>query len=102
MKDQLLEDLSLLHEKVAALKMYDLESAGLLRQYGQEYEALLNRLLSFDFEKFKGTADAYLHTSGQNKALDVHDDTDNSGGFYNSVENLNKSINDSIETINGL
>ncbi len=104
MKEQLLKELSLLHEKVAALKVYDAESARLLRHYAQEFEALLTKLLAFNSEKFAAISASYLDVSAQNgnKVLDVHDDTDNSGGFYNSVENLNNSINDSIETVNGL
>ena len=103
MKEQLLVELSILHEKVAALKMYDRENAGLLRQYGQEFEALLTKLLQFDPEKFQSISTSYLDTLGRGgNYIDVHDDTDNSGGFYNSVENLNNSINDSIEIVNGL
>lgn len=104
MKEELLKELSLLHEKVAALKVYDAESAKLLRQYATGFEALLTKLLTFNPEKFKDISASYLDTSAKNggKVLDVHDDTDNGGGFYNSVENLNNSINDSIETINGL
>ena len=103
MKEQLLKELSLLHEKVAALKVYDAENARLLRHYAQEFEALLTKLLSFNSEKFAAVSASYLNVSVQNdKVLDVHNDTDNSGGFYNSVENLNNSINDSIETVNGL
>lgn len=104
MKDQLLEELSLLHEKVAALKVYDRENAMLLRQHAREFEALLTRLLTFDAGKFKDVAAAYQKTLPESfhADVDVHDDTDNSGGFYDSVENLNNSINDSIEVINGI
>lgn len=104
MKDQLLQEISLLHEKVAALKVYDSENAHLLWQYGQEFEALLTKMLTFDQEKFKDISSDYLQTSTQNPkhVLDVHDDTDNSSGFYDSVEHLNNSINDSIEVLNGI
>lgn len=103
MKEQLLVALSLLHEKVAALKMYDLENAGLLRQYGEEYEALLTKLLQFDQEKFSYLSTSYLDIIGQDGGyINVHDDTENSGGFYNSVENLNISINNAIEILNGI
>lgn len=104
MKDQLLKELSLLHQKVAALKVYDQENAVLLRQYAQEFEALSTRLLTFDAERFKDISAAHLKTSAQNAGtvLDVHDDTDNSSGFYDSVAQLNNNINDSIETINSI
>ncbi len=104
MKDQLLQELSVLHEKVAALKVYDRESALLLRQHARGFEALLTRLLMFDEWKFKDVAIAYRKTlpEGFHQDVDVHDDTDNDHGFYDSVENLNKGINDSIEIINGI
>lgn len=104
MKDQLLEELSILHEKVASLKVYDAENAALLSRYAREFETLLTKLLTFNADKFKDISASYLDTLAQNgrNVLDVHDDTNNSGGFYNSVENLNNSINDSIETINSI
>jgi hypothetical protein len=104
MKDQLLQELSLLHTKVAALKMYDQENATLLRQYAQEFEGLSTKLLTFNPEKFKDISASFLKTSAQNTdtVLDVHDDTDNSAGFYDSVAHLNGSINDSIEAVNSL
>lgn len=104
MKEQLLRELSLLHEKAAILKTYDLESAHTLRQYEQEFEVLLTRLLTFNADKFKTIAETYPHTTEQNAktVLDTHDDTTNSAGFYDSVAHLNNCINDSIETVNGL
>ncbi len=104
MKNQLLEELSVLHQKVAALKVYDQENATLLRQYAQEFEALTTRLLTFDAEKFKDTAASFSKTSAQNTStvLDVHDDTDNDSGFYDSVAHLNNNINDAIETLNSI
>lgn len=104
MKNELFEALSVLHAKVADLKVYDYENATLLRRYSLEFEALSTRLLTFDPEKFKDVATDYQKSlpQGFHSEIDVHDDTDNGGGFYNSVENLNNSINDSIETINGL
>lgn len=104
MKDQLLQELSLLHEKVAALKVYDNENANLLWQYGQDFEALLTKLLTFDPEKFEGISAGYMQTSTKTPktVLDVHDDTDNGSGFYASVSHLNNNINDAIETVNSL
>ncbi len=104
MKDQLLEELSVLHSKVAALKVYDTENATLLWNYGQEFEALLTKLLTFNADKFKDISASYNQTSTENtsKTLDIHDDTDNSAGFYDSVSHLNNSINDSIEVVNGI
>lgn len=104
MKEQLLKELSLLHEKVATLKTYDLQSAQTLRQYEQHFEALLTKLLTFNSGAFKDIAEAYPHTAEQNAktVLDKHDDTTNSAGFYDSVAHLNTCINNSIETINSL
>lgn len=105
MKNQLLQELSVLHEKVAAIKVYDRENASLLGKYTQEFEALLTRLLTFNTESFKSTvADYHKNITGEayTSATDLHDDTDNSNGFYASVANLNNNINDSIEIVNGL
>ncbi len=104
MKDQLLEELSVLHSKVAALKVYDTENANLLWHYGQEFEAMLTKLLTFNADKFKDISASYNKTSTESdsKILDIHDDTDNSAGFYDSVSHLNNNINDAIETVNGL
>lgn len=104
MKNQLLEELTVLHQKVAELKVYDSENAALLRRYAQDFEAQLTRLLTFNADKFKDIARDYHKTlpEGFHNALDVHDDTDNSNGFYDSVASLNNSINDSIEVVNGI
>ena len=103
MKNQLLQDLSLLHEKVAAVKVYDRENVTLLAQYEREFEALITRLLTFDADEFEGIASAYNKTSTSgDETTDLHDDTDNADGFYASVANLNGNINDAIENLNGL
>lgn len=105
MKDQLFKELTALHEKVAALKMYDRENAAMLTQYVHNFEALLTKLLTFNADAFKEIAASYhknAATGDYNAVIDVHDDTANSNGFYDTVENLNDQINDSIEIINGL
>lgn len=104
MKEQLFEELTAIHQKVAAIKVYDRENATLLRQYAREYEALLTKLLTFDRKKFAGVADDYKKTlpEGFHSDIDVHDDTTNDDGFYDSVSSLNNSINDAIEVINGM
>lgn len=101
MKNQLLQELSVLHEKVAAIKVYDSESAALLPQYAQEFEALQTRLSTFSPEKFEVAAE-HTTSAGFGRTIDVHDDTDNSNGFYDSVAHLNNKINDSIEAVNGI
>ncbi len=104
MKNELFEALSVLHAKVADLKVYDHENATLLRRYSQEFEALSTRLLSFDAEKFKDVTTDYQKSlpEGFHSEIDVHDDTDNDNGLYESVANLNNHINDSVEIINGI
>jgi len=105
MKNQLLQDLSLLHQKVASLKVYDADNVVLLRQYGHDFEALLTRLLTFNPEAFKSISDSYHNALVKNNGaadLDVHDDTANSSGFYDSVAELNSCINNSIETMNSI
>ncbi|MGI4750198.1 MAG: hypothetical protein ACRYFB_06170 [Janthinobacterium lividum] len=104
MKNELFEALSALHAKVADLKVYDYENATLLRRYSQEFEALGTRLLTFAPEKFKDVVTNYQKSlpEGFHSELDVHDDTDNGNGFYESVANLNNHINDSVEIINGI
>jgi hypothetical protein len=104
MKNQLLEELSVLHVKVASLKFYDADNVVLLKQYGHDFEAILTHLLTFNADKFKGVSDSYHNILSKNAStdLDVHDDTANSSGFYDSVAALNTCINHSIETINSL
>lgn len=104
MKEQLFEELTAIHHKVAAIKVYDRENASLLKQYAREYEALLTKLLTFNQEKFEDVATDYKETlpEGFHSDVDVHDDTTNDDGFYDSVSNLNNSINDAIEVINGI
>jgi len=103
MKNELFEALSALHHKVADLKVYDHENAGLLRHYSQEFEAMGTRLLSFSPENFKDVITDYQKSLPEGfHDVDVHDDTDNDHGFYASVANLNDHINDSIEIINGI
>ncbi len=103
MKNELFEALSVLHRKVADLKVFDRENAGLLRRYSQEFEALGTRLLSFSPEKFKDVVTDYQKSLPEGfHDVDVHDDTANDNGFYASVANLNNHINDSVEAINSL
>ncbi|RYE11664.1 MAG: hypothetical protein EOP44_00835 [Sphingobacteriaceae bacterium] len=104
MKNELFEALSALHFKVADLKFFDRENAGLLRRYSQEFEVLGTRLLTFSPEKFKDVTLDYQKSlpEGFHDELDVHDDTANDNGFYANVANLNNHINDSIEIINGI
>jgi hypothetical protein len=104
MKNQLLQELSLLHEKVASLKFYDSDNVVLLKQYGHDFEAILTKLLTFNAEAFRSISDSYHNILAQNGStdLDVHDDSTNSSGFYDSVGSLNTCINDSIETMNSL
>lgn len=104
MKNQLFEELSVLHLKVADLKIYDRENAGLLRRYSQEFESLSTRLLTFAPEKFKDVVAGYQKSlpEGFHSQLDVHDDTDNDNGFYASVASLNNHINDAVEIINSI
>ncbi|MVN21472.1 hypothetical protein [Mucilaginibacter arboris] len=103
MKTELLKELSVLHTKVAALKVYDSESAALLKQYNQEFEAILTRLLAFNADRFKALAASHhKKTIPETHDVDVHDDTASSHGFYDSVADLNNCINDSIGTMNSI
>jgi len=104
MKNELFEALSALHRKVADIKVFDAENAALLRQYALEFEALNTRLLGFAPDKFKDVVTDYQKTlpEGFHGAPNVHDDTDNGDGFYESVASLNNHINDAVEVINGI
>ena len=104
MKNQLLQELTVLHQKVADIKVYDRENASLLRRYAKEFEATLTHLLTFNADKFKNIATNYQQTlpEGFHSEIDVHDDTTNHDGFYDNVAHLNNSINDAIEVVNGL
>lgn len=104
MKNQLLQELTTLHQKVADIKVYDRENASLLRKYAKEFEAILTNLLTFNSDKFKHTAADFQKTlpEGFHSEVDLHDDTTNDHGFYDNVAHLNNSINDAIETVNGI